>query len=472
MVSTLGGSTGSGSDDSLPTKWVLVLGAAASTSVAGPIVLGEGEQLRIGRHLPHFDGALRDDRISRNHAEFRVEGGTLVIVDLESHNGTVVNGKRTQRAELQAGDAVGCGAALFVVGQVPGDWEPRDDDTLVGVGATHAAIVTAIGTVAGQSAPVLLTGPTGTGKNLVAHTLHDRSGRTGAFVSVDCGVIADDAIESTLLGPEGLVTKADGGTLYLDGVEDASDRLQSVLTPLVERGELRVGTNVTQADLRVVASCRLASDDALSGQTLRPSFAARLSQWVIELPALRERLEDLPALASAFAERFVGEPTALHGRLIVGLLRHPWPTNLHGLRGAVERAIVEAGATRPVPRARFLRVDPDAAGPSTGSNRLDLGPHARWFRCGGPTVDLEKRPTLARVLGALADRHRDRPDTVLSPRELLDAGWPDEAMDERAGINRVYVAISTLRKLGLRSFIVRSRSGYRLDPAVRLQRQD
>lgn len=466
MASTLGVSTRSESRGGESEQWLVALATAERLGSDEPprwTRLAEGERLAVGRESEALGGAFVDDRISRTHAELEVEAGVLSVRDTGSRNGTTVNGQRTVKATLSPGDFIGTGSAVLVVFQAAGDWVPLADDDLHGLGPVHRALVEAVRTVAPQPAPVLLTGETGTGKDHLATLIHARSGRSGSLVAVDCAALADGAAAAELLGEGGLVEQARGGTLYLDGITDATAPTQAALTRLVETGAYRREGREVQADVRVIASSLEDPEDAVAKGLLKPGFAARLSQWVVAVPPLRERREDVALLAAALARRFTGDAVALHPRLVGALVGARWPTNLHGLRGAVERAIAEAGGERPVPRPEFLRRGP--AGPSTADAvpRLEVGPGCSWFRCGSETADLSRRPSLAGVLRFLVSLHAEQPNVVASPIDLVHAGWPGEAMSERAGINRVYVAVSTLRKLGLRDLIVRSRSGYRLD---------
>ena len=130
----------------------------------------------------------------------------------------------------------------------------------------------------------------------------------------------------------------------------------------------------------------------------------------------------------------------------------------------------QAGEERPVPRPAFLKRAPVEVDEGDGAPCLEVGPGCRWFRHGLATADLSKRPSLAGVLRHLVTLHAEQPNVVASPVDLVHAGWPGEAMSERAGINRVYVAVSTLRKLGLRELIVRSKSGYRLHARTQVSR--
>lgn len=452
-------------------------------------MLGQGGRLAIGRR-EHGLGprCFDDDRVSRVHAAIQVDdNGRLQLRDSDSRNGTHLNGHRIKAAELSEGDVVGVGGSLIVVGRARADWAARTDPHITGVGPAHTALVEAVDGVTRQSAPVLVVGETGTGKDFIVQQLHHRTRPDGPLVTVHCGAIAEQEIHRQLFGPEGRVGASHGGTFYLDGIEDASERLQAALLSFLEsRSFLRLGDDAqTQVDTRIVASSRVDPDHAIRTGALREAFAARLSHWVLRLPTLHQRREDIALLAHAFARQFTGEATPLHPKLVLSLLRARWRGNLHGLRSEVERAIVESGGERPVRRPRAA-VDSHREPPSSShdgdspvaSSRsaaatVEIGPHGRWFCCeGGEPVQLGHRPSLARVLAGLVRCHQDQPERVLAAAELVALGWPDERVSAKAGINRVYVAVSTLRKLGLRDAIHRTRSGYRLDPETQFRVQE
>jgi hypothetical protein len=152
------------------------------------------------------------------------------------------------------------------------------------------------------------------------------------------------------------------------------------------------------------------------------------------------------------------------------LLRHSYPHNVRELESVLERAALEAGEddrqlglTRNV--AASLGVN-DLGSPDAFAAAAD----GTWFRApGAPRVTLTRRATLARVLRALLDARRDTPDRALSAEELFQAGWPGERIRPASASGRVYVALTTLRNLGLRQLLLRSDQGYYLDPHANVE---
>jgi len=192
---------------------------------------------------------------------------------------------------------------------------------------------------------------------------------------------------------------------------------------------------------------------------------------------LRERRLDVGPLAQLFVERFTGKTTPLHHRFGAALAMHTWPGNIRELEGVIELAAIDGAGDdilRLTPElARLLSVAAvDGEKPNlepTPAGVLTIAGDGSWFEPPGKKpVDLSQRPTVARLLAALAHGHRDDSERALNVTELLAIGWPDERVIERAGANRVYVALTTLRKLGLRDWITRTRQGYQIPREIRV----
>jgi two-component system, NtrC family, response regulator AtoC len=226
-------------------------------------------------------------------------------------------------------------------------------------------VVEMAGKVAPHPTSVLITGPTGTGKELLARLIHRESPRAGGpFVAVNCGAIPESLLESEFFGyargafsgadrdREGLLEAAHGGTLFLDEVAELSEPLQvKLLRTLQEREVRRLGeTRSRPVDIRVLAAANRSLSEAVEEGTFREDLYFRLAVVTLEVPALARRPEDLPPLV----EHILGRLEARLGQRPAGvtpaamefLSRYPWPGNVRELENVLERAAILAEGDR------------------------------------------------------------------------------------------------------------------------------
>jgi DNA-binding NtrC family response regulator len=215
--------------------------------------------------------------------------------------------------------------------------------------------------VAGTMTTVLIEGETGTGKELVARAIHEASSahRSGPMVAINCAALPENLLESELFGHEkgafttavsqrkGRFEMAEGGTLFLDEVGDIPASMQvKLLRVLQDRRFERVGgTETIEADVRVVGATNRSLERLVKKGKFREDLFYRLNVVKLDLPPLRERLEDVPLLATHFASQFArpGEPPrAFSPAAMEALLNYPWPGNIRELENAIERACVTA----------------------------------------------------------------------------------------------------------------------------------
>jgi DNA-binding NtrC family response regulator len=230
---------------------------------------------------------------------------------------------------------------------------------LVGVSAAMRHVHELIEAVAGSEATVLVRGESGTGKELVARAIHAASPRRfGPLVVVNCGALPEGVLESELFGHEkgsftgaqfrhkGKFEMADGGTLFLDEIGTVTPRVQvELLRVLEEKSVTRLGgTTSVKTDFRVVAATNQDLEGAVRDGKFRDDLFWRLNVFVIDLPPLRERPEDIPALAEHFLDRFTTAmnrpPMRFSAAALETLRAHPWPGNVRELQNAIERAVV------------------------------------------------------------------------------------------------------------------------------------
>jgi DNA-binding NtrC family response regulator len=244
--------------------------------------------------------------------------------------------------------------------------------------------------VAPTRATVLITGESGTGKELVAAAIHQRSPRAkGPFVKVHCAALAESLLESELFGHEkgsftgavarreGRFSLADGGTLFLDEIGEVSPAIQVKLLRFLQEHEFeRVGGDrPIQVDVRIIAATNRDLVQMVKDGKFREDLYYRLNVVSLEMPPLRDRRTDIPALAQFFFERFVKETgKPLEGfttEALERLVAHDWPGNVRELENAVERAVVMAQGSKIEARHLPSTVVPNA-GIDPGSSKLQV----------------------------------------------------------------------------------------------------
>ncbi len=249
-------------------------------------------------------------------------------------------------------------------------------EDIVGGSAAMREVQKAIGMLADTDATVLITGETGSGKEVVARAIH-RHGRRGgrAFVAINCAAIPAELLESQLFGHlrgaftgavadrPGSFREADGGTLFLDEIGDMDMALQAkLLRVLQERVVTPLGGKPVAVDVRILSATHRDLARAVKEGTFREDLYWRLGVVPLALPPLRERLADILPLAEHFLTLAAGPARRLSAEAAARLLSHPWPGNVRELRNAMERAAVLS--RRPVIGAddlSFLQAAPPAA---------------------------------------------------------------------------------------------------------------
>jgi transcriptional regulator with PAS, ATPase and Fis domain len=222
-------------------------------------------------------------------------------------------------------------------------------------------VIEVIKVVAKSNATVLITGETGTGKELVAQAIHSQSHRRGKpFVAISCAALPESLLESELFGHEkgaftgayaqkkGKFEVANRGTLFLDEIGEMSANIQvHLLRVLEEKRFTRVGGNEPiKVDVRVISATNRDMKEAVASRQFREDLYYRLNVVNIELPPLRERKEDIPLLAQHFLKKFAldnhKEVTGFSPEATDFLLRYDWPGNIRELENAIERAVILA----------------------------------------------------------------------------------------------------------------------------------
>lgn len=236
---------------------------------------------------------------------------------------------------------------------------------LISASSRMQEVFSLIKKVAPLNMTVLITGETGTGKELIARTLHQHSKRArGPFICVNCGGLAEGLLESLLFGHEkgsftgalrrtrGFFEEADGGSLFLDEIGETSPSMQmKLLRVLQEKTIQRVGgTQEIPLDVRLIAATNRRLDEEVAAGRFRQDLFYRLNVICIALPSLRERREDIPLLARHFVKKYAAafhrSSREISRDAIAYLSNHSWPGNVRQLENAIERAVALAEGTR------------------------------------------------------------------------------------------------------------------------------
>lgn len=266
----------------------------------------------------------------------------------------------------------------------------QDHATMIGRSETMEKVFSTIEKVATTDANVLILGENGTGKELVAKALHERSQRAkGPFVSVDMGAISETLFESELFGHVkgaftdaredrvGRFESAEKGTLFLDEIGNLSLPLQAkLLSVLQQRKVTRVGSNrPIDIDIRLIAATNMPVQHMVKERRFRQDLLYRINTVEIQLPPLRDRKEDLPALAdhfvSFYAERYTRNITGLSAATMSRLEKYHWPGNIRELQHAIERAIIMSEHEVLQPSDFFFNQE-DPAGPDLQLESFNL----------------------------------------------------------------------------------------------------
>jgi transcriptional regulator with GAF, ATPase, and Fis domain len=324
--------------------------------------IGRGASLRvIGNRGADRRLELHDRAVSEKHAVLTSSPEGWILRDVGSKNGVYLNGERIVERPLESGDVFAVGGCFLVFREFEGEEvsDLRADDAQTSWSAGMITLqpeleedLRRLDHVVGTEIPVLVSGLTGTGKELLARAIHARSGRAGELVAVNCAAIPDTLLASELFGVRrgafsgaladrlGLVRAADRGTLFLDEIAEMSLATQTVLLRVLQEKEVvPIGeTRPVAVDVRFVAATHQDLGARVRRGEFREDLYSRLRGFAIELPPLSDRLEDLGLLLAGFV-RERRRAVTLTIDAAWQLFRHAWPQNIRQLRHVVLAAI-------------------------------------------------------------------------------------------------------------------------------------
>ncbi len=342
------------------------------------------------------DVVIRDATVSRVHAVLEPREAGLYVQDLDSKNGTFIDGTRVRNGIMQSSGEVRCGTTVLRIDFEAGTsapvelWPSDRFHFLVGRSAVMRELFALLARAANSEASVLIHGETGTGKEVVARSVHEASRRSaGRYVVVDCAALPENLLDAELFGHTkgaftgavsartGAIESADGGTVFLDEIGELPMSMQPKLLRVIEQRTVRRIGEATHrsVDVRFVTATHRNLIDMVSHGQFREDLYFRLCVIPVTVPALRDRREDIELLARHF---LAGE--SLSDEFMRELTDLPWRGNVRELRNYIERAralgelqarplsrrMEDEAATsrRPVPVARETAAPPPGSLPS------------------------------------------------------------------------------------------------------------
>jgi DNA-binding NtrC family response regulator len=357
----------------------------------------EGTRISIGTSSKN-DLQLTDTTVSRRHCEIVVRNDRYAVRDLDSTNGTFVNGTPVVEVFLAPGARLRLGDTE-VLFEPKKKWERVNDTEVNSFGDLYGSsrpmrgVFAMLAKVARTDLSCILVGETGTGKELAARALHFNSARAAKpFVVVDCGAISQNLIESELFGHEkgaftgadrqrsGAFEQADGGTIFLDEIGELPLELQPKLLRALERREVkRLGSGRTiEVDVRVIAATHRDLPAMIKKAEFREDVYYRLAEVVVQLPPLRDRREDIALITQRIVDEHAHEGSPVRGvdpDALRDLKARPWPGNVRELRNVLRRAVaMSSGPLLTVQDLQALAVERTSnLPPAIGAGGLQAG---------------------------------------------------------------------------------------------------
>jgi DNA-binding NtrC family response regulator len=451
----------------------LVVVEGADVGVAVPLDRGT---ILIGTRAD-VDLRLTDRRVSRVHVEaVRTDDGVR-IRDAGSRNGVIVGDAKVSDARLPAGARFTVGASVIAVQAEDAPVQLKDGPAnfggLFAVSPKMRHLHAILQRAAASDVTILLEGETGTGKEVISRAIHDESRRSARpFLVVDCGAMSRELLGSELFGHrrgaftgavsdrQGLFEAAAGGTVLLDEIGEMPVDLQPALLRVLETRQVRrLGeSSARNIDVRIIAATHRDLADMVRRGAFREDLFFRLAVVRLKIPALRDRLDDLPLLLDRILGK-LGTSLRPNANDVAALRRHRWPGNVRELRNVVEQAVALSGDTFEIPAFDDDGGDPHLS-PTIhrpdghdGHDRPDRPDRSVQALFGSPARDDDGGLAVADLMGLPFSEARDqallRFERLFMEVALSKAAGNVSRAAEAVGLTRTY-AHRVLRRAGLR----------------------
>jgi transcriptional regulator with PAS, ATPase and Fis domain len=353
-----------------PPIWTLQIAYHPRSIFAGRrIQLPVGTEVSLGRTSQIFadkleDGVFQDPKVSRDHVLLRAHEQFLEARFVGKNGGKVGLRQISSSSPIHIEDGTvisipTSNAAILIIVRRSSGQEPTSTHCdIVGTSREIGEVIRKIRMYARSPVPILLRGESGSGKDLVARALHrEAGGDPSNYRPINCAELREETLQSELFGHakgaftgatserKGLAEAARGGTLFLDEIAEANPTVQAMLLRFLQDKEARrMGSDeVREIEVRIVCASNANFEELIQSKQFRKDLYYRIRGAAIDIPALRERLDDLPKLAEYFLRKCAGhDHRPMDHQLLRRLLCHSWPGNIRELRSVIETAVAES----------------------------------------------------------------------------------------------------------------------------------